>query len=72
MEFNLKHSHELSCLQLACDVKATQRRMEEMLRSLRAEISDLREEIRANPRVALSRNDVPRGTRDLRRLTSDE
>ena len=32
---------------------------------------DLREDIRANPRVALSRNNVPRGTRDRQRLTSD-
>ena len=36
MEFTPKHSHELSCLQLACELKATQRRMEEMERSLRA------------------------------------
>ena len=72
MEFTPKHSHELSCLQLARELKATQRRMEEMERSLRAEIYDLREQIRANPRVALSRNNVPRGTRDRRRLTSDE
>ena len=72
MEVAPKHSHELSCLQLARELKATQRRMEEMERSLRAEICDLREEIRANPRVALSRNNVPRGTRDRRRLNSDE
>ena len=72
MEFTTKHSHDLSCLQLAHELEATQRCMEEMERSLRAGISDLREEIRANPRVALSRNNVPQGTRDRRRLTSDE
>ena len=72
MDFTPKHSHELSSLQLAHELKATHRRMEEMERALRAEICDLREEIRANPRVALSRNNVPRGTRDRRRLTSDE
>ena len=72
MEFTPKHSQELSCLQLARELKAARRRMEEMEWSLRAEICDLREEIRANPRVALSRNNVPRGTRDRRRLTSDE
>ena len=72
MEFAPKHSHELSCLQLARELKAIQRRMAEMEQSLSAEICDLREEIRANPRVALSRNNVPRGTRDRRRLTSDE
>ena len=72
MEFPPKHSHELSCLQLARELKATQRRMEEMERSLRAEIRDPREEIWANPRVALSRNNVPRGTRDRRRISSDE
>ena len=72
MEFTPKHSHELSCLQLACDLTATQRRMEEMEQSLRAEISDLREEIRSNPRVAFSRNTVSRGIRDRRRLSSDE
>ena len=66
------NSHELSCPQLERELKATQRRMEEMERSLCAEIVDLREEIRANPRVALSRNNLPRGTRDRRRLTSDE
>ena len=71
-EFAPKHSHELSCLQLARELKATQRRMEEMERSLRAEICDLREEIRANPRVALSRKNVPRGTKDRRRLTSGQ
>ena len=64
MEFTPKRSHELSCLHLARELKATQRRMEEMERSLRAEICDLREEIRVNPRVALSRNNVPRGTKD--------
>ena len=36
MEFTPKHSHKLSCLQLARELKATQRRMEEMERSLRA------------------------------------
>ena len=46
--------------------------MEEMERSLRAEIHDMREEIRANPCAALSRNNVLRGTRDRRRFTSDE
>ena len=72
MEFTPKHSYELSCLQLARDLKATQLRMEEMERSLRAGICDLREEIRANPRVALSRNNVPRGTRDGRRSALGE
>ena len=72
MEFSPKHSHELSCLQSARELKATRRRMEEMERSLQVEIRDVREEIRANTRVALSRNNVPRGTRDRRRLTSDE
>ena len=42
MEFTPKHSQELSCLELARVLKATQRRMEEMERSLRAEICDLR------------------------------
>ena len=49
MEFTLKNSHELSCLQLGRELKATQRSMDEMERSLRAEISDLREEIRPIP-----------------------
>ena len=69
MELTPKHFHEFSCLQLTSELKATLRRMEEMERSLRAEICDLREDVRANPRVALSRNNVPRGTRDRRRLT---
>ena len=72
MEFTPKRPHELSCMRLARELKATQSRVEEMERSLRAEICELREENRANPRVALSRNHVPLGTRDLRRLTSDE
>ena len=72
MYFTPKHSHELSCLQLARELKATRRRMEERERSLCAEICDLRGEIRANSRVAMSRRNVPRGTRDRRRLTSDE
>ena len=72
MELTPKHSHELSCLQLARGLKAIQRRMEEMERSLRAEICHLREEIRANPHIALSRNNVPPGTRERQRLTSDE
>ena len=72
MESTPKRSLELSCHQLARELKATLRRMEEMERSLRAEFCDLREEIRANPPVALSRNNVPRGTRDRQRLTSDE
>ena len=72
MDFAPKQSNELSCPQFRRELKATQRRMEEMERSLRAEISEIREEIRANPRVALSRNNVPRGMRDRRSLTSDE
>ena len=72
MEFTPKHSHELSCLQLARELKPTQRRMEEMERSLRAEICNLREEIRAYPRVPLSRENVRRVTRDRRRLNSDK
>ena len=59
MECTPKHSHELSCPQLVREWKATQRHMEEMERSLRAEICDLREEISANPLVALSGNSVP-------------
>ena len=52
MEVTPKHSHEFSYLQLARELKATQRRMEEMEQTLRAEIPYLREGIRANPRVA--------------------
>ena len=66
MEFTPKRSHELSCLQLARERKATQRGMEAMERSLRAEIYDLREDIRANPLFALSGNNIPRGSRDRR------
>ena len=41
MDFTPKHSHELSCLQLARELKATQRRMEEMERSLWSARGDL-------------------------------
>lgn len=46
--------------------------MDKMVRSLRAEHSDLREDILASPLVAWSWNDVPRGTGDRRVLNSDE
>ena len=61
-----------SCSELARELEATQHRMSDLEYSLRAEIQDLREELRARPRVALSREHVPRGTRDHRRYTSED
>ena len=51
-----------SCSELARELDATQRRLNDLEYSLRAEIQDLREELRARSRVSLSREHVPRGT----------
>ena len=61
-----------SCSELARELDATQRRLSGLEYSLRAEIQDLREQLRARPRVALFREHVPRGTRDDRRYTSED
>ena len=61
-----------SCSELARELGATQRRLSDLEYSLRAEIQDLRREVRARPRVALSREHVPGGTRDHRRYTSED
>ena len=61
-----------SCSKLARELDAPQRRLSDLEYSLRAEIQDLRRELRARTRVALSREHVPRGTRDHRRYTSKD
>ena len=61
-----------SCSELVRELDATQRRLSDLEYSLRAEIQDLREELRARPRVDLSREHVPRGTRDHRHYTSED
>ena len=61
-----------SCSELARELDATQRRLSDLEYSIRAEIQDLREELRARPRLALSRERVTRGSRDHRLYTSED